>query len=77
MPLPSNELRKATFSAGEKVFFCQASSKASSSDLGIAYLCLDCSMIFLVCSRDHSGVGSGIVFIENGSDVTPLIIILV
>lgn len=77
IPFHSKVPRSATLSAGEKVLFCRALRSDSNSDLGIAYLCLDCSMIFLVCSLDHSGLGSGIVFIENGSEVTPLIIILV
>ena len=77
IPCHSNFPLSATASAAEKVFFDHASRRLSISDLVIAYLCLDCSMIFFVCSLHHSGVGRGIVFIEKGSEVTPLIIILV
>lgn len=77
IPCHSSFPLRATDSAGENVFFDHASRSFSISHLLIAYLCLDCSMIFFVCSPDHSGVGSGIVFIEKGSEVMPLIIILV
>ena len=77
IPCHSNFPLSATASAAENVFLDHASRRLSISGFVIAYLCLDCSMIFFVCSPDHSGVGSGIVFIEKGSEVTPLIIILV
>gem|GEM_PF-2416095 len=46
----------------------QASIKLSNSHLSIAYLCLDCFLILSINSKDHSGLGRGLVLILKGSE---------